>query len=215
MSHVAVHEELRKRDARSGKPKLEAALFQVRFGVALSDDWALHNDPDNIATLFKLLRALPESNVDGNTHPHEIILDHTDGGLYDPTTHDVHIGENILPDRSAFEQTVRHEIGHAADDEYFSRVNPWLMSRFGWQMLGTSGDSAVDWRPLIDQWLGLMGGWGDSDRDTTNGRARIHHSSRAISSTRLMMPGRNLGSLIRVNALASASPSLDVRKSDT
>jgi hypothetical protein len=45
--------------------------------------------------------------------------------------------------------------------------------------------------------------------------AERRHSSRAISSTSLMMRRRNLGSLIRVNALGSASPSLDARKSDT
>jgi hypothetical protein len=121
----------------------------------------LHNDPDNIATLYKLLRTLPESNVEGNTHLNEIILDNTDGGLYDPQTHDIHIGDTVLPKVPIFEQTVRHEVGHAVDDEYFSRVSPWLTSRFGWQMLGTNGDNMTDWQPIIDQWVGLMGGWGN------------------------------------------------------
>jgi hypothetical protein len=44
---------------------------------------------------------------------------------------------------------------------------------------------------------------------------RSCYSSPAISSTRSTMRRRNLGSLMRINALVSASPSVVARKSDT
>lgn len=146
--------------ARKSDSSLESALLHVRFGTILSDDWALNNDPDHVATLYKLLKGLPESNVEGNISLHELILDNTSGGIYDPTTHDIHIGIGLLSDDAEFEETVRHEVGHAVEDAHYPAVDSWRTGRFGWQMLATAPGSD-DWKPAIDHWVALMGGWKD------------------------------------------------------
>lgn len=133
---------------------LEDQLFEIRFGIELEDDWATNQDPEDIDTLWKLLKDLPDSNVEGNTKIREILLDVGEGGgYYDPTSYDIAIGSNELADREAFEDVMRHEVGHAVHENHNDMVNGWLDSRFGWKVFGTSDAE-------IDQWVALMGGWG-------------------------------------------------------
>lgn len=137
-----------------GKPDVERELFQVRFGIALEDDWAMNDDPEDIDTLWKLLKDLPDTNVEGNTAIHEILVDDGNGGgWYDPSSHDIAIGQDELRNREGFEDVMRHEVGHSVHEKLGDRINQWLEQRFGWKQF-TTGPAD------IDAWVALMGGWG-------------------------------------------------------
>lgn len=133
---------------------LEDTLFEIRFGFELEDDWSKNDDKNDIDTLWELLKDLPDTNVEGNTKIHELLLDvGKGGGLYDPNSYDISIGSKELSNTEGFEDVVRHEVGHAVHEMNTTRINSWLEKRFGWRVFGrTDGD--------IDQWIGLMGGWG-------------------------------------------------------
>jgi hypothetical protein len=137
---------------KHGPDELEDTLFEIRFGLELADDWAANDKPDDIATLWQLLDDLPDSNVEGNTKIHEILLG-GEGGTYDPTTHDIEIGDDELADEQAFQDVVRHEVGHAVHEMLDTKINAWLTSAFGWRTF-ESTDAG------IDGWVALMGGWG-------------------------------------------------------
>lgn len=135
--------------------QLEDALFEIRFGIELEDDWSANSDKNDIDTLWQLLKDLPDTNVEGNTKIHELLLDvGKGGGLYDPNSHDISIGSKELATRERFEDVVRHEVGHAVHEMRPDLVNGWLEERFGWRIFGNQSDDA------IDAWVGLMGGWG-------------------------------------------------------
>jgi hypothetical protein len=135
---------------------LEDSLFEIRFGIGLDDDWAYNDDPNDIDTLWKLLRDLPDTNVEGNTSINEIHLaEGQGGGWYEPWSHDIHIGGNVAGNAERFQDVIRHEVGHAVHDRFDDRVTPWLESRFGWRTFGTSSAD-------IDRWVDLMGGWGNA-----------------------------------------------------
>lgn len=136
-------------------PQIEDALFEIRFGIGLEDDWALNNDPNDIATIWKLLKDLPDTHVEGNAYINEISLAEGEGGgWYEPWSHDIYIGSAELSNRERFEDVLRHEVGHAVHEKFVSAVNPWLETQFGWRIFGTSNAE-------IDEWVGLMGGWGN------------------------------------------------------
>ncbi len=140
---------VRKKDS-----KLQDTLFEIRYARDLEDDWALNKDPKDIDTLYKILRALPESNVEGNVALREIQLDEGGGGTYDPNTRDVAIGEDELTSKESFEDVFRHEIGHAVHEANQAKVDKWLLATFGWQMFDAARDADVD------RWVGLLGGYG-------------------------------------------------------
>ena len=134
---------------------LEDDLFEIRFEIELEDDWSANKDPDDIDTLWKLLKDLPDSNVEGNTKIHEILLGENDGGgWYSPESFDISIGSEELPNQERFEDVMRHEVGHAVHEMKLNLINTWLEKRFGWRVFGTSDND-------IDQWVELMGGWGN------------------------------------------------------
>jgi CpXC protein len=133
---------------------LQEKLFEIRFGIELESDWSVNSDRDDIDTLWQLLKDLPDSNVEGNTKIHELLLNVDEGGgWYSPNTHDIAIGSRELANRESFEDVVRHEVGHAVHEMNDNRVNAWLIQRFGWQNFGTSEDE-------VNRWVDLMGGWG-------------------------------------------------------
>lgn len=134
--------------------QLEDSLFEIRFGFELEDDWSKNQDRDDIDTLWQLLKDLPDTNVEGNTKIHEILLDVGEGGgSYSPTSHDIFIGSDELPNKERFEDVVRHEVGHAVHEMNSNLVNKWLGSKFGWHIFeATNAD--------IDKWVQMMGGWG-------------------------------------------------------
>lgn len=136
-------------------PKLQDTLFEIRFDKILEDDWAYNNDPGDIDTLWKLLANLPASNVDGNSFIREILFDEgSGGGSYSPETYDIYIGSGALSNQEYFEDTVRHEVGHAVHEKFAVKVNAWLEKRFGWYTFSSVRSSD------IDAWVNMMGGWG-------------------------------------------------------
>ena len=146
--------ELQRYAKRKGEAKLEDTLFEIRFGIELEDDWAFNNDPDDIDTLWSLLKDLPDSNVEGNANLKSLNLaEGQGGGWYEPWSGDVHIGESTLRNTERFEDVVRHEVGHAVHEKRKADIDPWMDQEFGWQMFDpTTGG--------IDAWIALMGGWG-------------------------------------------------------
>jgi CpXC protein len=134
--------------------KLQDTLFEIRFDRELEDDWHLNDDPDDIDTLWKLLQALPEANVEGNTALREIFLSEGEsGGIYDPNSHDIYIGDGELHNQEGFEDVVRHEVGHAVHEMNDHIVTPWLAKTFGWQAFDTTDLG-------INAWVEQMGGYG-------------------------------------------------------
>lgn len=133
--------------------------FEIRFDMGLDDDWARNNDPDDIDTLWDLLRDLPDANVEGNTFISSMELDvGKGGGWYSPRTHEIGIGSRALWAREGFEDVVRHEVGHAVQEKrdrtQDNQVTAWLEDEFGWVMMN-------GWDSDIDAWVDLMGGYGD------------------------------------------------------
>lgn len=134
--------------------QLEDTLFELRFGFELENDWSTNANKDDIDTLWTLLKDLPDTNVEGNTKIHEILLDvGQGGGLYDPQSHDITIGSNVLGQRERFEDVVRHEVGHAVHEKNDKLVTAWLEVRFGWKVFDSSSDAG------IDGWVDAMDGW--------------------------------------------------------
>lgn len=138
--------------------KIQDRLLEIRFEVELEDEWALNDRPDDIDTIWKLLAAMPSTNVEGNSSLREIKLIEGGGGVYFNGV--IEIGEKELGRRESFEDVLRHEVGHAVHEELDAIVTPWLEERFGWR---THANSVAE----INQWVAAMGGWGD-----VRGRAR-------------------------------------------
>jgi hypothetical protein len=138
-----------------GLQALEDKLFEVRFDIELEDDWSVNEDLEDIDTLWQFLQDLPDTNVEGNTMIHEILLNVGEGGgLYTPESHDIFIGSDELVERERFEAMVLHEVGHAVHEQRSEVVNKWLETEFGWRTFGIEPAE-------IDEWVQLMGGWGD------------------------------------------------------
>jgi CpXC motif protein len=130
----------------------EDKLFEIRFGIELENEWSHNRDKGDIGVIWDLLRNLPVSNVDGNTKISKINLDRGEGGgTYGSNTID--IGSQELSDREGFEDTLRHEVGHAVHEQRDATITPWLEKKFGWRLFPNSTAG-------IDEWVKLMGGWG-------------------------------------------------------
>lgn len=133
--------------------KLQDQLFELRFDRELDDDWHLNDDPNDIDTLWKLLKDLPDTNVEGNTMLDELNLTRGGGGWYEPDTGDIYIGSEELYNKERFEDVVRHEVGHAVHEVHEKKINPWLKKTFGWMTFDVDDKQ-------IDAWVELMGGYG-------------------------------------------------------
>ena len=146
-----VHEVI----SQAGKEQVELILFQIRFDKGLEDDWAYNNDPNDIDTLWDLLKNLPDSNVEGSTTIREILLDQgKGGGWYNPKTFEIGIGSRVLSNREKFEDVVRHEVGHSVHFGNKKIVDKWLLERFGFQQFPKTNHG-------INLWVEHMGGWGE------------------------------------------------------
>jgi hypothetical protein len=135
--------------------KLQDQLFELRFGVALEDSWYRNDDKNDIDTLWRLLRTLPDSHVEGNARLSEISIGTGGGGSYSASTTEIEIGSAELAFKARFEDTLRHEVGHAVHEENRPLVDGWLWERFGWAQF--EADSSG-----IDDWVAQMGkgsGW--------------------------------------------------------
>lgn len=140
---------------KKGLQKLEDQLFELRFGVELEDSWYRNDDKNDIDTLWRLLKNLPESHVEGNVKLAEISLGRGGGGSFSPSTLEIEIGSQELAFKERFEDTLRHEVGHAVHEAHTDLVNGWLWERFGWASFDPARHGA------IDDWARLMGpAWG-------------------------------------------------------
>lgn len=137
--------------------KLQDQLFELRFGVALEDSWYRNDDKNDIDTLWRLLKNLPDSHVEGNAKLAEISLDlGGGGGSFSPGSLEIEIGSTELVMKERFEDTLRHEVGHAVHEAHPDLINGWLWDRFGWASFEPTQGG-------IDDWVALMGagsGWG-------------------------------------------------------
>jgi len=147
-----------------GRADIQDQLFEKRFGVLLDDEWGSDRKAQSIDTLWDLLKDLPDTNVVGNTSLREIFLQHGDGGgLYNPQSDDVTVTTDPT-DASSFQNTVRHEIGHAVharlDAQSNLLVTRYLQSQFGWQVFDGNAAGARAWVDTMNGWGGLA----ESDR---------------------------------------------------
>ncbi len=142
------------KDRRNGE--LQDRLFELRFNKELEDEWYLNDDLNDIDTLWKLLKNLPDTNVEGNTRLDRIELTDGGGGSWNGST--IKIGSQVLRDQEGFEDVMRHEVGHAVqtkiDQAKNNLVTKWLQEQFGWQTFGLDDLE-------IDAWVNLMGGYGN------------------------------------------------------
>jgi len=136
--------------------KLQDQLFELRFGVTLEDSWYRNDDKNDIDTLWRLLKNLPDSHVEGNARLSEISLDlGGGGGSFSASTNEIEIGSTELAFKERFEDTLRHEVGHAVHEAHPDLVNGWLWERFGWAIFEPT-------QAGIDDWVAQMGagsGW--------------------------------------------------------
>lgn len=135
---------------KQGLQKLQDQLFEIRFGLALEDTWYRNDNKNDIDTLWRLLKNLPDTHVEGNSKLAEIDLGHGSGGFYSPSTMEIEIGASLLAHKESFEDTLRHEVGHAVHEANQALVDGWLWSRFGFTMFPANPQG-------IDDWIAQMG----------------------------------------------------------
>ncbi|WP_338845660.1 CpXC domain-containing protein [Massilia sp. W12] len=133
-----------------GDQKIQDLIFEVRFGAELGNEWGKNDDPDDIDTIWQLLRDLPSTNVEGNTSLNKIKEGSGGGGFY---TRDgtIEIGEGNRGDDVRFADVLRHEVGHAVHAQRKELVNAWLLQRFGWHYWENDEDG-------VRAWVDAMGG---------------------------------------------------------
>lgn len=131
---------------------VQAELFEIRYGVELEDEWALNSRRDDIVALWQLFRDLPPSNIEGNTELKKVELIAGSNGYYQ-WEGVIQIGEGLLGSDERFEDTLRHEVGHAVHDQRMSLINAWLKSEFGWETFPRNAAG-------VNAWVAAMGGWG-------------------------------------------------------
>ena len=138
--------------------ELQDYLFEIRFSIALEDEWSTNQNLEDIDTLWQVLRDLPDDNVEENTSIYEILLGQDeDDSWFESLT--ISITSRVLSNQEKFEDMVRREVGHAVLHNQKTKVvgdtdlvNDWLKAEFGWQIFSTTDKE-------IDAWVNLMGGW--------------------------------------------------------
>ncbi len=142
---------------KQGLQKLQDELFEIRFGVELEDSWYRNNDKNDIDTLWRLLKNLPDSHVEGNSKLAEINLGHGSGGFFSPSSMEIEIGASLLAHKENFEDTLRHEVGHAVHEANGDLIDGWLWSRFGFAMFPPSQQGIDDWAAQMGAGAGYAG----------------------------------------------------------
>jgi hypothetical protein len=141
---------------RKKNQSLQDRLFEIRFDKELDDDWHLNESQQDIPTIWKLLRDLPETNVEGNTLLDEInLVERADCSWYNPDTRDIYIRSEDLKEKEWFEDVLRHEVGHAVHEKMASEIDNWLKEEFGWEIFDGYDDQE------IDAWIEKTGGYGN------------------------------------------------------
>jgi hypothetical protein len=136
---------------------LQDRLFEVRFNKELDDDWHLNKNQNDIATIWKLLRDLPHTNVEGNTSLDEIkYAANAEMSWYNPETSDRYIRSGDLNEKEWFEDVLRHEVGHAVHEQLSEKIDNWLSKQFGWETFDPQNDEQ------LDSWVKKVGGYGSA-----------------------------------------------------
>ncbi len=135
---------------KTNKQALQDQLFELRFGIDLEDAWYQNSDKNDIDTLWRLLKKLPDSHVEGNTKLSEINLGQgVGGGLYSSSRGEIEIGSAELAFKERFEDTLRHEVGHAVHEANPALVDGWLWERFGWASFEPTDAGIEDWLRIM------------------------------------------------------------------
>lgn len=156
-----------------GKDSIVDMLFEVRFGIQLSDDWQLNGDTEDIDTLWDLLERLPDTNVEGNAKLKSITLSATGESLYWQDKQTIEIADAVVDDKERFAHVIRHEVGHAVHEKHKVAVDAWLKQRFGWEVFHLDDRG-------IDAWVNAMGGWGGLD---ATGQEKVRNALRGAVGT--------------------------------
>ncbi len=77
--------------AARGKSAVQDALFEVRFGINLDNEWRLDQYSDQIDTLWDLLEDLPDVDIEGSTTLKSINLTQAGASVYNNATHEIDI----------------------------------------------------------------------------------------------------------------------------
>jgi hypothetical protein len=142
---------------KQGLQKLQDELFEIRFGVELEDSWYRNRDKNDIDTLWRLLKNLPDTHVEGNSKLEEINLGHGNAGFYSPSAMEIELGASLLSHKENFEDTLRHEVGHAVHEANLELVDGWLWSRFGFAMFPPNAQGIEDWIAQMGPGAGYAG----------------------------------------------------------
>ncbi len=132
-------------------------LFEIRFNVDLGSGW-YKSHHTHIWKLWAALKTLPDKHVEQNSEIKQIVLDtkdHRNGGTYNSGTGIIAIGDTLAStgSKTFFDKTVRHEIGHAVEDQRTKLVKGWQKNVAGWKLYSRS-------KPNIKKWIAEMGGYG-------------------------------------------------------
>lgn len=131
--------------------RAQELLTEVRFGVPLDDEWSRNTAKKDIPVLWRVLSQLPASNVTGNIALKRIDISGTDsGGVYDPDTGYITIFGGTATGMAGkrlenFEDTLRHEVGHAVHWREKKKVDDWLKAEFGWEEFTTDTAGILQW----------------------------------------------------------------------
>jgi hypothetical protein len=159
------------------RPEIAQRVFEIRFGFDIEDDWFKNSDEEDVKTIWTLLKNLPDIAVEGNTWIRAIYLDEKEdgGGLYDPSTKEIHIGSGLQSGTSVFRNVILHEVGHSVQEKFDSErsdvVAKWLTKEFGWEVIAPTMAG-------IDRWVASLGGYpaGTSNKIKNEVRSYIQQS---------------------------------------
>lgn len=136
---------------RKHHDRAQELLTEVRFGVPLDDEWSSNTARGDIPVLWRVMSQLPASNVAGNVSLKRIDLSGSDaGGEYDPNNGFITIFRGTASARSrvnveSFEDTLRHEVGHAVHWRKKRIIDEWLKAQFGWETFEGSIAGVLAW----------------------------------------------------------------------
>lgn len=131
--------------------KAQELLTEVRFGVPLDDEWSSNSAQKDIPVIWRVLSQLPASNVVGNVALKRIDVEGSGGGgVYEPGSGIITIYGGTASATSnsgveSYEDTLRHEVGHAVHWRRKAEIDAWLKSSFGWEEFASNTSGILAW----------------------------------------------------------------------
>lgn len=134
---------------RKGNDRAQERLTEVRFGVPLDDEWSTNAARGDIPVIWRVLAQLPASNVVGNVSLKRIDVEGIKkGGVYGGGVITIFGGTASATTGSgleSYEDTLRHEVGHAVHWRRKDFVDAWLRTQFGWEEFQASTAGVLAW----------------------------------------------------------------------